>query len=84
MVACHKGRKDVVKLLLDNSDIDLNVEDYAGRTALTIASQRGHQDIVQLLNHKAQVKFTAEVQHFFFNFFVITVLAVLIFSVFEQ
>ena len=49
MVACHKGRKDVVKLLLDHSDIDLNAEDNTGRTALMIASQRGHQDIVQML-----------------------------------
>ena len=49
MVACHKGRKDVVKLLLDHSDIDLNAEDNTGRTALMIASQRGYQDMVQIL-----------------------------------
>ena len=32
-----------------HSGIDLNVRDNTGRTALMIASQRGHEDIVRML-----------------------------------
>ena len=53
MLACKYGRKDVVQVFLDNSKrIDLNVKDNDGRTALMIASQKGRQDIVQLIKAK--------------------------------
>ena len=52
ILACYKGHKDVVQLLIDHSGIDLNVRDNTGRTALMIANQRGLQDIVHLLESK--------------------------------
>ena len=48
-----QGHKDVVKLLLDHSErFDLNAKDINGNTALMIASQKGYQDIVQLIKTK--------------------------------
>ena len=53
MWACKKGHKDVVNFFLDHSErIDLNDKDVLGRTALMIANQEGHQDIVQLISAK--------------------------------
>ena len=65
MFACENGHKDVVQLLLDHSErIDLNARNFCnwspkplssflGKTALTIAHQRGHQDIVQMVKPKS-------------------------------
>ena len=49
MFACQNGHKDVVKLLLENSDIEVNVIGNEGWTASMIACSEGHKDIVQLL-----------------------------------
>ena len=52
MIACKNGHKDVVQLLLDNSDsnIELNARtNWWGRTALMFACSNGHKDVVQLL-----------------------------------
>ena len=51
MHACWKGQKDVVELLLDNTDkdIELNAVDDGGRTAFQMACSRGHKDVVELL-----------------------------------
>ena len=51
MVACKKGNKDVVQLLLDNSErhIDLNARNNGGLTAFMLACARGHTNVVQLL-----------------------------------
>ena len=50
MVACLNGHKDVVKLLLDHSEtnIDLNMEANYGMTAFIVACKNGHKDVVQL------------------------------------
>ena len=55
MLACYKGHKDVVKLLLGHSEkIELNARNKFGDTALMIAQQRrGNQDIVQMVKAKA-------------------------------
>ena len=47
--ACHNGHQDVVKLLLENSDIDVNARDNEETTALMMACAEGHENIVQLL-----------------------------------
>ena len=47
--ACSKGHKDVVQLLLENSNIDLNARNNRGDTAFMIACVLGHKDVVQLL-----------------------------------
>ena len=53
MSACYNGHKDVVQLLLDHSEIiELKARSINGKTALMIAQQRGHQDIVQLIKAK--------------------------------
>ena len=51
IVACAIGHKDVVKLMLDNSNsnIDLNARDNFGCTAFMSACQEGHKDVVQLM-----------------------------------
>ena len=50
MVACNDGHKDVVKLLLDQSErIDLNARDFNGMTAFMWACQNGHRNVAKLL-----------------------------------
>ena len=51
MVACINGHKDVVQLLLHDSErnIDLNARNNRGWTALMIACLNEHTDVVQLL-----------------------------------
>ena len=52
MVACKKGHKDVVKLLLNHSEgnIDFNARTTnSGSTAFMLACNDGHKDVVQLL-----------------------------------
>ena len=50
MWACKNGHKDVVKLLLDNSErIDLNARNNFGTTAYMQAWYNGHKDVVKLL-----------------------------------
>merc|ERR1711894_863524 len=45
MVACHFGRKDIVKWILDNrKEVDLNAQDNSGRTAFMLACSNGHKD----------------------------------------
>ena len=50
MVACLNGHKDVVKLLLDHSEtnIDLNMEANFWMTAFIVACKNEHKDVVQL------------------------------------
>ena len=53
MLACQRARKIIVKLILEHSErIELNAKDNNGNTAVMIASQRGRQDIVQLVKAK--------------------------------
>ena len=51
MYACKGGHKDVVQLLLDhsNANVELNVKDSVGNTALMHACKNGHKDVVKLL-----------------------------------
>ena len=48
MLAAHYGHEDVVQLLLDRG-ADPNKADIHGRTALSIAHERGHIDIAKML-----------------------------------
>jgi ankyrin repeat protein len=52
--ACYKNNLGLVQELLDRG-ADPNLQDVCGQTALTMASRRGHIDIVRLLllNHGA-------------------------------
>ena len=50
MLACQIGHKDVVQLLLDQSErIELNARDNAGWTALMLACFFGRKNVVKLL-----------------------------------
>ena len=51
MMACEKGHKDVVKILLDHprsQAIDLNFVDFK-RTPFMMACEKGHKDVVEIL-----------------------------------
>lgn len=56
MGACSKGSTSIVKLLLKNPKIDLNVKDKTNRTALQIAEHDNHKDIVELLKEHGKSK----------------------------
>ncbi|KAF0685733.1 Aste57867_22432 [Aphanomyces stellatus] len=49
MVACKYGFADIAALLLGCDDIDVNDQDYEGKTALYVASGLGHDTLVELL-----------------------------------
>ena len=54
MEACYAGKTESVRILLQTSNneskkIDFNIQDYEFNTALHIACQRGHVNIVKLL-----------------------------------
>ena len=48
-LASLKGHADVVKLLLDQDGIDVNAEDKYGGTPLDKASNKGHTQVMNLL-----------------------------------
>jgi ankyrin repeat protein len=53
-IACHNGHLDVVKRLLEESKIDVNKKDDAGRTAFYVACEKGYLKIVEaLLSHQS-------------------------------
>lgn len=47
--AAYRGQTAVVKILLEHADIDPEVRDICGRTALAIAVRESHEEIVQAL-----------------------------------
>ncbi len=49
MYACIHNHFEVVKLLLEQPNIDINAKDANGKTALTLARHFGNKDIVNLL-----------------------------------
>jgi len=56
LMACYSGDVDMVKLLIDagadvNARISMDHAGHAGMTALQIAAQRGHQQVVELLRN---------------------------------
>ena len=51
-LACKEGHVDVVRQLLNHSDIQVNLAGHDGRTPLHVACQMGDVDVVrQLLSH---------------------------------
>ena len=58
MLACKNGRTNVVQLLLDNSEmnIDLNARDNDGWTAFIIACQFRQRNVVKLLVQHSKTK----------------------------
>ena len=63
MIACANGNEDVVKLLLDLShpNIELNARGNNGVTAFMIACHWGHKDVVKLiLDHSERIDLNAK------------------------
>lgn len=48
LAACG-GNAEVVRLLLEQNDIELNLRDCDGQTALVLAAYREHAEVVKLL-----------------------------------
>ena len=55
-LAALKGYANIVKVLLSNDDVDVNVSDKAGCTALHRACQGGHEEVVSYLLGKGADK----------------------------
>ncbi len=53
--AASVGSKDIVKLLLDHPDIDINIRDSLGWSALMRAAQERNTEIVELLLEKPNI-----------------------------
>ncbi|XP_067675003.1 uncharacterized protein [Haliotis asinina] len=51
-LACHQGHVGVVKKLMDVDNIDINISDVFGKSALYIASKRGRSQVVKILLEK--------------------------------
>ncbi len=49
MYASEKGNVEVVKLLLENETINVNIQNYYGNNALIIVSKKGYIKVVKLL-----------------------------------
>jgi ankyrin repeat protein len=61
MYASGYDRTDIVKLLLERKDIDINLKEINGWTALMYASNNGYIVIVKLLcNFDRRSKFTGQ------------------------
>ena len=55
MFACRFGRKDVVQLMLNHprsQNIEINVKDNKGNTALMLAKSQGYTSVAKLLQNQ--------------------------------
>ncbi|TFK25653.1 ankyrin, partial [Coprinopsis marcescibilis] len=48
-LASRTGQREIVQLLLETEEIDTNLQNGRGETALYLAIREGHQDIVRML-----------------------------------
>lgn len=55
MLAVDLGLFNTLDLLLGHANIDANHQDVYGYTVLSLATTNGYQDIVSVLQEKAQV-----------------------------
>ena len=54
MFACQSGKTEIVELLLGNRDINPNLCDLDGESALVLAARNGHVEVVgKLIRHLA-------------------------------
>lgn len=57
MLACTIGNIDIVKLMMTNEGLDINLTDQAGINAVFVAAYYGHFEIFKfLVQHGAEVK----------------------------
>ncbi|PHH80218.1 hypothetical protein CDD80_2419 [Ophiocordyceps camponoti-rufipedis] len=54
--AASRGYSDVIERLLTVSNLDVNMQDKNGNTALMLAAAKGHYDLVALLLHRFRAK----------------------------
>ena len=56
ILAVRENREDLVSWLLDNTNVDVNIANKFGYTALMVAAQNGNTDILDsLLRHRTEV-----------------------------
>jgi hypothetical protein len=53
--AAYNGREEVVRLLLERSDLDVNWKDHRKRTALHLAAMAGHEQVVRQLLTRSDI-----------------------------
>lgn len=63
LVAAEEGRIDDVWLLFTQNDIQVNVADHNGRTALWMAIRNGHETIAQMLILRTEIDIHAVEKH---------------------
>jgi ankyrin repeat protein len=56
ILACKEGHKEIVLMLLQHKNIDVNLQDLWGNTALTYASERGDKEMFEMLEEAAVAK----------------------------
>lgn len=55
--AARNGHKEVVRILLERSDINIEAVDEDGRTPLCVAAQREHEEVVKGTGRAEQRQF---------------------------
>ena len=48
-LAARRGNEEIVKVLLDQSSVQVDVKDGSGKTALHLACSEGHKNVCQIL-----------------------------------
>ena len=48
-LAARRGNEEIVKVLLDQSSVHVDVKDGSGKTALHLACSEGHKNVCQIL-----------------------------------
>lgn len=48
-LAARRGNDEIVKILLDQSSVHVDVKDGSGKTALHLACSEGHKNVCQIL-----------------------------------
>ncbi|XP_051989491.1 KN motif and ankyrin repeat domain-containing protein 4-like isoform X2 [Xyrauchen texanus] len=54
--ACDRGHINVVRILLEDTNCDVNLKDKVGRSALSLATQACHTEIADLLKARRETK----------------------------
>ncbi|XP_051556482.1 KN motif and ankyrin repeat domain-containing protein 4-like isoform X1 [Myxocyprinus asiaticus] len=54
--ACDRGHINVVRILLEDTNCDVNLKDKGGRSALSLATQASHTEIADLLKARTETK----------------------------
>ena len=59
-IAAAMGRRKLVRILLESSQIDMELKNQQNEMALDIAARKNHQEIVAMIRHPPPVRKTTE------------------------